>query len=169
MNSFTNFFNFAYFSGIIIKEHYRMAASVSRGLMLFSVTKNRWKMKKESYLSQNCQDFEECLWFKNYQQSNVFTSNGSNNEKLSLKTAVPKMIFSIYLYKKLNLYISSVYNSLIFTKTYLFSKILKKLLTKLSFSDEAGLKPITAFKKWVHLHWIAFCCHFRNTFVKELL
>ena len=56
------------------------------------------------------------------------------------------MIFSIYLYKKLYLHISSVYNSLIFTKTYLFSKILKKLLTKLSFSDEAGLKPITILK-----------------------
>ena len=56
------------------------------------------------------------------------------------------MIFSIYLYKKLYLLISSVYNSLIFTKTYLFSKILKKLLTKLSFSDDAGLKPITVLK-----------------------
>ena len=47
-------------------------------------------MKKESYLSQDCQDFEECLWFKNYQQSNVLTPNGSSNEKLSLKIAVPK-------------------------------------------------------------------------------
>ena len=57
------------------------------------------------------------------------------------------MIFSIYLYKELYLHISSVYNSLIFAKTYIFSKILKKPLTKLSFSDDAGLKPITFLKK----------------------
>ena len=57
------------------------------------------------------------------------------------------MIFSICLYKELYLHISSVYNSLIFAKTYIFSKILKKPLTKLSFSDDAGLKPITFLKK----------------------
>ena len=27
---------------------------------------------------------KECLWFKNYQQRNVFTSNGGSNEKLFL-------------------------------------------------------------------------------------
>ena len=27
---------------------------------------------------------KECLWLKNYQQRNIFTSNGGRNEKLSL-------------------------------------------------------------------------------------
>ena len=33
---------------------------------------------------------KECLWFKNYQQRNIFISNGGSNEKLSSKFAVPK-------------------------------------------------------------------------------
>ena len=33
---------------------------------------------------------KECLWFKNYQQRNVFTSPGYSKEKFSLKLHVPK-------------------------------------------------------------------------------
>ena len=33
---------------------------------------------------------KEFLWLKNYQQRNVFKSNGGGNEKLSSKLAVPK-------------------------------------------------------------------------------
>ena len=33
---------------------------------------------------------KEPLWFKNYQQRNVFTSEGGSNEKRSLKLDVPK-------------------------------------------------------------------------------
>ena len=32
---------------------------------------------------------KECLWLKNYQQRNFFTTNRRGNEKLSLKLAVP--------------------------------------------------------------------------------
>ena len=92
---------------------------------------------------------KECLWFKNYQQRNVFTSNGGSNEKLSLKLAVPKFrkwsfqfIFTRnYIYTYLRIQFLDLYKNLPFQQNPL-----KKPLTKLSFSDVAGLKPITLRK-----------------------
>ena len=68
-----------------------MADSVSTDLMLFPVTNNRSKMKKQKVIeARTVKVLKECLWFKNYQQRNVFTSNEGSNEKLSLKLAVLK-------------------------------------------------------------------------------
>ena len=128
MNSFTDFFKFyLFFWNNYFKEVFRMAGSLSRGLMLFSVTKNRWKIKKKKVIeAKTVKILKECLWLKNYQQRNVFTSNGDSNEKLSLKLAVPK--FRKWSFQFIFTRIIStnifVYNSLIFTETYLFSKIL---------------------------------------------
>ena len=88
-----------------------MAGSLSRDLMMFSVTKDRSKMKKRKVIeAKTVKVFKECIWFKNYQQRNVFISDGGSNEKLSLKLAVLK-------FQKRSFQI-------IFSKTYLFSKIL---------------------------------------------
>ena len=70
-----------------------MADSVSTDLMLFSVTNNRSKMKKQKVIKDRAvKVLKQCLRFKNYQRRNVFTSNGGSNEKLSLKLAVLKFI-----------------------------------------------------------------------------
>ena len=49
---------------------------------------------------------KECLWFKNYQQRNVFTTSRGSNEKPALKLAVTK-------FQKRSFQI-------IFSKTYIF-------------------------------------------------
>ena len=72
-------------------------------------TDERWKTK-ESYWSQNYQGIERVSIGQKYQQRNVFTSNGDSNEKLSLKLAVPKFAKRSF--------------QIIFSKTYLFTKIL---------------------------------------------
>ena len=46
--------------------------------------------KKKVIEAKTVKVLKECLWFKNYQQINVFTSNGGSIAKLSLKLAVPK-------------------------------------------------------------------------------
>ena len=35
-------------------------------------------------------ELKECLWFKNYQQRNIFTTNRGSNEKPALKLAATK-------------------------------------------------------------------------------
>ena len=48
-------------------------------------------MKKKKVIdAKTVKVLKECLWFKNYQQINVFTSNGGSTAKVSLKLAVPK-------------------------------------------------------------------------------
>ena len=51
-------------------------------------------------------ELKECLWFKNYQQRNIFTTNRGSNEKPALKLAVTK-------FQKRS-------SQIIFPKTYLF-------------------------------------------------
>ena len=47
--------------------------------------------KKDAIEAKTFKVLKECLWFKNYQRRNVFTTNNrGSNEKLSLKLAVPK-------------------------------------------------------------------------------
>ena len=48
-------------------------------------------MKKEKVIeAKTVKVWSGGVCFKNYQQRNVFTSNGGSNSKLSLKLAVPK-------------------------------------------------------------------------------
>ena len=49
-------------------------------------------MKKQRKVSKvnTVNVLKECLWFKNYQQKNVFTSSGDSKEKFSSKLHVPK-------------------------------------------------------------------------------
>ena len=117
-----------------------MAGSVSRDLMLFLVTKNRWNVKKkEAIEAKTFKVLKECLWFKNYQQRNVFTTNRGSNEKLSLKLAVPE-------FQKWSFQI-------IFPETYLFGNTIsfKKPVAKLGFNDVAGLKKWTPPNKEISL------------------
>ena len=67
---------------------------------------------------------KECLWFKNYQQRNVFTSPGDSKEKFSLKLHVPK-----------------------FQNRSFQQNPLEKRGVKLGFSDAAGQDPVTLQKK----------------------
>ena len=92
-----------------LKGHFWLAGSASRDLMKSQRTDERWKTK-ESYWSQNYQGIERVSIGQKYQQRNVFTSNGDSNEKLSLKLAVPKFAKRSF--------------QIIFSKTYLFTKIL---------------------------------------------
>ena len=75
--------------------------------MQSQITDGRWNTKK-SYWSQNYQDIEGVCIGQKYQQRNVFTSNGDNDKKISLK---------LVKFQKRSL-------KIIFSKTYLFGKIL---------------------------------------------
>ena len=61
-----------------------MADFVSRDLMQFSITKKQMKDEKRKVIeAKTVKVLKECLWFKNYQQRNAFTTNAftifSNN------------------------------------------------------------------------------------------
>ena len=67
---------------------------------------------------------KECLWFKNYHQRNVFTTNRGSNEE-------PALILAVTKFQKLS------FQKLIFSAILY---LLKNHVAKLSFSDVAGLK-----------------------------
>ena len=99
--------------------------------MQSQITDGRWNTKK-SYWSQNYQDIEGVSIGQKYQQRNVFTSNGDNNKKISLK-----------LVKFQKRYLeNNLFKSLSFRQN-----TLRKPVEKLSFSDVAGLKSVTLLKK----------------------
>ena len=108
-----------------------MDGSVSRDVILFSVTQNRWKMKKQRKVIKvkTVNVLKECLWFKNYQQRNVFTSPGDSKEKFSLKLHVPK--FQNRSSQKL------IFSAKSFGKTW----------GEVRFSDAADQDPVTLQKK----------------------
>ena len=89
---------------------------------------------------------KEPLWFKNYQQRNVFTSEGGSNEKRSLKLDVPK-------FQKW----SNHFKNLSFQQNPL-----KKPVVELSLSVIKGLKPVTLLKQMN-----PFCGHFRNNLLRN--
>ena len=75
-----------------LKEHFWMAGFVSRDLMQWCKTDEKWKAK-ESYWSQNYEGIERVSIGQKYQQTrNVFTSKKklASNEKLSINLAVSK-------------------------------------------------------------------------------
>ena len=89
MSSFTHFFfkNFAYFSGITILRN----ISEWQGSNAVLNHKEQMKDKKRKVIeAKTVKVLKECLWFKNYQQRNVFTTNRGSNEKPALKLAVTK-------------------------------------------------------------------------------
>ena len=80
-------------------------------------------MKKRKVIeAKTVKVLKECLWFKNYQQRNVFTTNRGSNEKPALKLAVTK-------FQKRSLQI-------IFPKIYLFGNTVsfKKSCGEIKFS-----------------------------------
>ena len=72
---------------------------------------------------------KECLWFKNYQQRNVFTSPGDSKEKFSLKLHVPKL------------------QNRSFEKLIFSAKSFGKTWGEVKFSDAADQDPVTLQKK----------------------
>ena len=56
----------------------------------FNVVLSDEDHKNKDIEAKTVKILKECLWFKNYQQRNVFISNGGSNENLSLKLAAPK-------------------------------------------------------------------------------
>ena len=64
-------------------------------------------MKKRKVIeAKTVKVLKERLWFKNYQQRNVFTTNRGSNKKPALKLAVTKF--------------QKRYFQIIFSKTYIF-------------------------------------------------
>ena len=63
-----------------------MTGSVSRGSNAVLNHKEQMRAIKTKTVKVS----KKCLWFKNYQQRNVFITNRGSNEKLSLKLAVLK-------------------------------------------------------------------------------
>ena len=118
------FRNFPYFSGTVLehwntyfKEQFWMDGSINRDGMLFSVTKNRWKMKKQKRVIKvkTVNVLKECLWFKKVfrvPSKKCLYISGDSKKKFSLKLHVPKFQNWSFL--------------IIFSKTYLFSKIFWK-------------------------------------------